>query len=120
VTLVGEELDGARDIDLLNAPPPEHPLFLDVVGTLTEMLKTPREIETEARLEGFACVFLTQLIPSDTYPLRRDTRSWYTRRSYPVCADEGQQHECVARCALARSGSRPFRLVRITSSSFLR
>jgi CubicO group peptidase (beta-lactamase class C family) len=25
-------------------------------------------------LEGFACVFLTQLIPSDTYPLRRDTR----------------------------------------------
>jgi CubicO group peptidase (beta-lactamase class C family) len=25
-------------------------------------------------LEGFACVFLTQLIPSNTYPLRRDTR----------------------------------------------
>jgi CubicO group peptidase (beta-lactamase class C family) len=25
-------------------------------------------------LEGFACVFCTQLIPSDTYPLRRDTR----------------------------------------------
>jgi CubicO group peptidase (beta-lactamase class C family) len=25
-------------------------------------------------LEGFTCVFLTQLIPSDTYPLRRDTR----------------------------------------------
>jgi len=25
-------------------------------------------------VEGFTCVFLTQLIPSDTYPLRRDTR----------------------------------------------
>jgi CubicO group peptidase (beta-lactamase class C family) len=25
-------------------------------------------------VEGFACVFLTQLIPSNTYPLRRDTR----------------------------------------------
>ena len=24
--------------------------------------------------EGFACVFMTQIIPSDTYPLRRDMR----------------------------------------------
>jgi hypothetical protein len=50
VGLVGQELDRARDIDLLNAPPPEHPLFLNVVSALTEMLKTPQEIDTETQL----------------------------------------------------------------------
>ena len=50
VGLVGQELERARDIDLLNAPPPEHPLFVNVVNTLTEMLETPQEIETEAHL----------------------------------------------------------------------
>jgi hypothetical protein len=50
VGLVGQELDRARDIDLLNAPPPEHPLFLNVVSTLTKMLETPRDFETETQL----------------------------------------------------------------------
>jgi hypothetical protein len=34
---LGQALEQARDIDLLNAPPPEHPLFLNVVDTLTEL-----------------------------------------------------------------------------------
>src|ERR1700748_337304 len=30
LALIGEALDRARDINILNAPPPEHPLFLNV------------------------------------------------------------------------------------------
>jgi hypothetical protein len=37
---LGDALERARDIDLLNAPPPEHPLFLDVVTTLSELSET--------------------------------------------------------------------------------
>lgn len=50
VCLVGQELDRARDIDLLNAPPPEHPVFSNVVDTLTQMLEMPQETETETQL----------------------------------------------------------------------
>lgn len=39
-------------------------------------------------VEGFACVFLTQLIPSDTYPLRRDTRELVHAALLPSCAHQ--------------------------------
>ena len=50
VGLLGEALEQARDIDLLNASPPEHPLFLKVVSSLTEMLETPQETDMEVQL----------------------------------------------------------------------
>jgi hypothetical protein len=50
IGLLGQALDQARDIDMLNAPPPEHPLFLKVVSILTEMLRTAQEIATETQL----------------------------------------------------------------------
>jgi hypothetical protein len=50
IGLLGDALDQARDIDLLNAPPPQHPLFLQVVNTVTEMLKTPQETAMETQL----------------------------------------------------------------------
>jgi hypothetical protein len=50
VAAVGQQLDRARDIDLLNGPPPDHPLFANVADTLTKMLETPQESETETQL----------------------------------------------------------------------
>jgi arginine exporter protein ArgO len=40
---LGTAMDGASDIDLLNAPPPEDPLFSNVVGDLVELLETTRD-----------------------------------------------------------------------------
>lgn len=53
--LLGEALEQARDVDLLNAPPPEHPLFLQVVDTLTELAAKAKGTEAEAQLlEGLS------------------------------------------------------------------
>jgi hypothetical protein len=52
---LGEALDQARDVDLLNDAPPEHPLFLSVVSTLTELSEKAKGSETEKQLlEGLA------------------------------------------------------------------
>ena len=52
---MGQALEQARDIDLLNAPPPEHPLFLRVVTALTERVAGARGTEAEAKLlEGLS------------------------------------------------------------------
>jgi len=48
--LLGQALDQARDNGLLNAPPPEHPLFQKVIAVLTEMLKTPQDADVETQL----------------------------------------------------------------------
>lgn len=50
--LLGEALDQARDVDLLNDAPPEHPLFLSVVSTLTEFSEKAKGSETEKQLLG--------------------------------------------------------------------
>jgi hypothetical protein len=34
---LGEALESARDVDFLNSPPPEHPLFANVVGKLSAL-----------------------------------------------------------------------------------
>ena len=47
---LGEALEQARDIDLLNAPAPEHQLFLDVVNPLTELSEAARGHEAETAL----------------------------------------------------------------------
>jgi hypothetical protein len=53
--LLGQALEEARDIDLLNAPPPEHPLFLNVVNTLTELSEKAEGGEAETQLlQGLA------------------------------------------------------------------
>jgi hypothetical protein len=48
--LLGEALEQARDIDLLNGLPPEHPLFLNVTNTLTELVRHATGRETEGQL----------------------------------------------------------------------
>lgn len=50
IGLLGDALDKARDIAFLNASPPEDPLFLQVVSTLTEMLETPQDVDMETQL----------------------------------------------------------------------
>jgi hypothetical protein len=53
--LLGQALEQARDIDFLNAPPPEHPLFLSVVNSLTELSAKAKGGEAETRLlEGLS------------------------------------------------------------------
>lgn len=42
LALVGEALESARDIDDLNAAPPDHPLFLDVADRLAELATQAR------------------------------------------------------------------------------
>ncbi len=42
LALVGEALESARDIDDLNAAPPDHPLFLDVADGLAELAAQAR------------------------------------------------------------------------------
>jgi hypothetical protein len=52
---LGAALEQARDMDLLNAAPPEHPLFADAVDTLTDLLQTAQEREIEKELlQGLA------------------------------------------------------------------
>lgn len=53
--LLGQALEEVRDIDLLNAPPPERPLFLNVVNTLTELSEKAKGGEAETQLlQGLA------------------------------------------------------------------
>jgi hypothetical protein len=53
--LIGSALQSARDIDFLNAPPPEHPLFREVSGQLAALAAAVRGEETEqAILRGLA------------------------------------------------------------------
>ena len=44
---VGSALDGARDIDQLNLAPPEHPLFLSVLGKLEKLASASKGDELE-------------------------------------------------------------------------
>jgi tetratricopeptide (TPR) repeat protein len=44
---VGNALEGARDIDQLNSAPPEHPLFLSVLGRLETLAKASKGDELE-------------------------------------------------------------------------
>jgi tetratricopeptide (TPR) repeat protein len=48
--LLGLALEQARDVDMLNAPPPEHPLFSDVAHTLTGLVAKAKGLETETLL----------------------------------------------------------------------
>ena len=62
---VGVALEGARDIDQLNSEPPEHPLFLSVLGKLKTLAATTkgdaleplvlRGLGTAARMVGRQC-----------------------------------------------------------------
>lgn len=48
--LLGEAMEQARDIDMLNAPPPEHPLFENVIKTLADLAAKARDTEDELQL----------------------------------------------------------------------
>jgi len=50
LALLGDVLDQARDIDLLNAPPPDHPLFLQVTTALMELAARAKGGEAEKPL----------------------------------------------------------------------
>jgi tetratricopeptide (TPR) repeat protein len=53
--LIGEALEGARDLDDLNAPPPDHPLFQQVVDSLAGIAQNCRGLESEEKiLSGLA------------------------------------------------------------------
>jgi hypothetical protein len=55
LALMGEALERARDINFLNAPPPEHPLFLNVVTALADLVERSKGEKSEvALLEGLA------------------------------------------------------------------
>jgi hypothetical protein len=55
IGFLGEALEQARDIDMLNAPPPEHPLFESVIETLTHFAAKTRGTEDEPQvLKGLA------------------------------------------------------------------
>ncbi len=48
LALIGEALDRARDINILNAPPPEHPLFLNVTTALASSWGLPGGARTKS------------------------------------------------------------------------
>src|SRR3569832_2573832 len=50
LALIGSALDRARDINVLNAPPPEHPLFLNVTTALAELVGPARGTDNEIDL----------------------------------------------------------------------
>lgn len=50
VAALGEALEQARDIDMLNAPPPEHPLFGKVIVALIDFAAEAKGTEDEPRL----------------------------------------------------------------------
>jgi hypothetical protein len=50
LSAVGLALEGARDIDQLNLPPPDHPLFLSVLGKLETLAAASKGHELERRL----------------------------------------------------------------------
>jgi hypothetical protein len=55
LALMGSALDRARDINVLNAPPPEHPLFLNVTTALAGLVGPARGSKDEIDLlEGLA------------------------------------------------------------------
>lgn len=55
LALMGEALDRARDTNILNAPPPEHPLFLNVTTALAELVGPMRGDQHETGLlEGLS------------------------------------------------------------------
>src|SRR4051812_19451113 len=47
LALMGSPLDRARDINVLNAPPPGHPLFLNVTTALAGLMEPARGTENE-------------------------------------------------------------------------
>jgi hypothetical protein len=48
--MLGEAMERARDLDMLNAPPPEHPLFANVIKTLTDLAATASGTDDERQL----------------------------------------------------------------------
>ena len=54
ISLLGDCLERAREIDFLNAPPPDEPLFETVVNTLSEATRDSRHADNESLLEGLA------------------------------------------------------------------
>lgn len=48
--VLGEALEQARDIDMLNDPPPEQPLFADVANTLAELAAKAAGTKAETQL----------------------------------------------------------------------
>ncbi|MGB5411055.1 MAG: hypothetical protein WBN09_05975 [Woeseiaceae bacterium] len=50
VASIGAALESARDIDQLNAAPPEHPLFLNVVDQLAAVAETMKGQQDEAKI----------------------------------------------------------------------
>jgi hypothetical protein len=50
LSAIGRALEAARDIDQLNLPPPEHPLFLSVLGKLEKLAAASRSHELEKTL----------------------------------------------------------------------
>ena len=54
VGAIGAALQGARDIDQLNAEPPDHPLFLQVVDRLSEIANDDGRDNEELVLDGLA------------------------------------------------------------------
>lgn len=56
LSLVGSALESARDIDELNAPPPNDPLFQNVVNSLVGLVEKHRGSDSEVNaLSGLAC-----------------------------------------------------------------
>lgn len=55
VILIGNTMEACRDIDCLNSPPPDHPLFRTIIKHLSEMALATNDEEKEARIvEGLS------------------------------------------------------------------
>ena len=69
---LGTAMDGASDIDLLNAPPPEDPLFPNVVSDLLELLETTRDPDERTWvLKGWQSGLLRSARPTAMNPVWR-------------------------------------------------
>jgi tetratricopeptide (TPR) repeat protein len=56
VILVGNAMEAGRDLDYLNDPPPEHPLFAKMIKRLSEMALATNDRKKEALIvEGLSC-----------------------------------------------------------------
>lgn len=56
VILMGRAMEAGRDLDYLNDPPPEHPLFAAIIKRLSEMAMATTDREKQALIvEGLSC-----------------------------------------------------------------
>ena len=54
--LIGGAMEAGRDLDYLNDPPPEHPLFPEIIKRLSDMAEATEDNEKEALIiEGLSC-----------------------------------------------------------------